>query len=108
MYFDTTYVVRLYVNEPGCAEVRRLAATGRVVCSILGQAEAFAAFHRKFREGFLAEDDFRLASDRFAADCERGAFEWLPISSSLLERLRGLYASLPSNTFLRSADALHL
>ena len=57
IYFDSTYLGRLYLQEPGSAEVRSLAAArGTVTCSELGQVEVASILHRKLREGTIRSD----------------------------------------------------
>lgn len=108
LYFDTSYVVRLYTKDSGWEKVRTLAATGSIACCIHGQAEAVGAFHRKFREGALSQKDLRIVVAEFNKDCLAGAFRWLPLSAAVMGRLISTYAGLPSGISLRAADAIHL
>jgi predicted nucleic acid-binding protein len=108
IYFDTSYVVRLYFEDPGWEKVRALAATDQLACCIHGRAETVAAFHRKFREGALNSGDLRTLLRQFDKECEVGAFRWLPLSEAVISRLAQVYALLPATLVLRAADALHL
>ena len=108
LYFDTSYIVRLHTRDAGSEKVRALAATDNVVCCLHGQAEAVAAFHRKFRESFINRKELSGLLAEFERDCQAGAFTWLPLSPAVIERVIKAYSSLPLTVHLRAADALHL
>ncbi|HZR16676.1 MAG TPA: type II toxin-antitoxin system VapC family toxin [Verrucomicrobiae bacterium] len=108
IYFDTSYVARLYLEDPGWEKVRALAETDQLVCCIHGRAETVAGFHRKFREGAINRNDLATLLRQFDRECELGAFRWLTLSEAVISRLRRVYAALPAIVSLRAADALHL
>ncbi len=108
IYFDTSYIVRLYFEDPGWEKIRRLAATDHIACSLLGRAEVLAAFHRKLREGAIHHRDLRILIEQFGMECDRGAFQWLPFSHVLVAGLHTTYANLPKSVNLRASDAVHL
>ena len=108
LYFDTSYVVRLYTRDDGWAKVRTLAASDSLACCLHGQAEAVAAFHRKFREGVINQKELAKLIAEFDRDCQAGAFDWLALSPAVVERTIKVYAGLPDTVHLRAADALHL
>lgn len=108
IYFDTSYLVRLYYLDPGADQVRALAATDHVACAALGQAEMMAAFHRKLREGAIKPAAYAALVDQLQAHIEAGAFQWLAQNREILSRVRHVYRNLPASVFLRGADAIHL
>jgi len=108
IYFDTSYLVRLYFDEPGADRVRALAATDHVACAALGQAEMMAAFHRKLREGAIKPAAYSALVGQVEAHIEAGAFHWLTQDGEVLSRVRDVYRKLPGSVFLRGADGIHL
>ena len=84
IYFDTSYLVRLYYDDPGADRVRALAATDHVACAALGQAEMMAAFHRKLREGAIKPAAFRAWPARWRRTSKREPFiGWRRMGRSL-------------------------
>jgi len=108
IYLDSSYLVRLYYKDPGFEAVRQLAATDTVACAQHGRAEVIAALHRKVREGSLPNNLYRIALREFADEIRAGAFNWLPLSQLVFDRLHLVFAGLPLTVFLRAADAMHL
>lgn len=108
IYFDTSYLVRLYYQDPGADHVRALAATDHIACAALGQAEMMAALHRKLREGAIKPAAYAAVVDQVEAHIEAGAFQWLAQDQDILARIRHVYRKLPASVFLRGADAIHL
>ena len=108
LYFDTSYLVRLYTKDAGWEQVRALAQTDSLACCLLGQAETVAAFHRKLREGAINQKELRTLLAEFDKDSNVGAYRWLPFSPAVVLRLTSTYARLPPAVALRAADAIHL
>lgn len=102
-YFDTSALVKLYVEEEGSELVadysRRciFVATSKVAF-----AEARAAFARARREGILDVQAYRHVVDSFNEDWP--AYFALGVSDSVLQRVNTLVDKYP----LRGFDALHL
>jgi predicted nucleic acid-binding protein len=107
-YLDVSYILRLYVEDPGWEKVRTLAASAPVACSLHGYVEVVAAFHRKLRERTITRTSYALLLDQFETDCDNNAYHWLPVSPAVIERVSKAYQTLPASIFLRGSDALHL
>jgi len=69
IYFDTSYLVRLYVEDPGWDAVRALAATDDVASAVHGRTETVAAFHRILRERHVDVLRFGELLNQFLDDC---------------------------------------
>ena len=108
IYFDTSYLVRLYYADAGADAVRALAATDHVACAAHGQAEMIAAFHRKLREGAIRQAAYSALLGQVQAHNQAGAFQWLMPDQDIFSRITNVYARLPAAVFLRAADAIHL
>lgn len=108
IYFDTSYLVRLYFDDPGADKVRALAATDNVACAAHGNAEMIAAFHRKLREGVISQGTYAALLGQIRAHDKAGAFQWLSSGPETYGRIAEVYGRLPASVFLRAADALHL
>ena len=107
IYFDASYVARLYVEDTGWEKVRELATRHPVASCIHGRAEVIAAFHRKLREGVFTSVQYRQVLAQFELDCDEDAYRWLSLSHAVAARLTKAFESLPSTTFLRASDAIH-
>ncbi len=108
-YFDSAFVAKFYLDESDSEAVRDLATSlSRVSCLQLGRMEVAAAFHRKWREGSFSATAFGEINAQFAQDCAQGLWNWLPLTSSLVDAAIARLVHLPKKVYLRSADALHL
>ena len=85
IYFDVSYIVRLYFEDPGWEKVRDLAAQAPLACSLHGRAEAAGAMHRKLREGVLTPLQYRHLLKQFAVDCRPAC---LPLDSFIARHRR--------------------
>ena len=108
IYCDASYLVRLYLDDPGSEAVRELCSRHALASAAHAQAELPAALHRAWREGRLRGEAFAALTEQFETDRAEGAFHWQPLTDRLLGGMSARYARLPSDTFLRASDALHL
>lgn len=109
IYFDATFLVRLYVDEPGYEKVRALVRNVEAIrSSILGKMETEAAFHRKLREHELTHYALTEANQQLLDNSANGVHQWLPLTPAVMNRVHATFLNLPANVFLRTGDAIHL
>jgi predicted nucleic acid-binding protein len=110
MYLDTAILAKHYIKESGSDTVRAfLTLVGsEISCSELTRMELAATFHRKLREGQITKAQLSGLRTQFELDVSGGRIHWLPLTQGLLERVEGIFHTLPSNVFLRAGDAIHL
>jgi predicted nucleic acid-binding protein len=108
IYFDTSCLARLYLQDSNWQAVRGLAQTDSIGCSLHGQTELISAFHRKFREEAFGAEEYKALLSQFELDCQENAFRWFPFSPNVADRVRSVYRTLSKTTFLRAGDAMHL
>ncbi|MGB0344794.1 MAG: type II toxin-antitoxin system VapC family toxin [Coraliomargarita sp.] len=110
IYFDTAYLAKCYLNEPGSASVRSFAAASDelVASCVIARAELAAVFHRQFREGHLSQEDHQIVARQYQADLAAGVWEWLPLDAGLWPVIESRFREMPRSVFLRGADAIHL
>jgi predicted nucleic acid-binding protein len=109
LYFDTSYLVRLYLGDNGFEAVRKLAASAPALASAWhGQAETIAALHSAYREGRFTVERYLIVLNQFKEERCSSHFLWCALTDKVQARLEKAFQSAPPSTFLRSADALHL
>jgi predicted nucleic acid-binding protein len=102
-YFDTSALVKQYLQEAGSKTVLELLKTGdKVYTASLTYAETHAAFSRRTREGRLTRETTRRLALRFDRDWE--SYDIVLMSDDVLTLARQLLYRHP----LRSADAIQL
>ncbi len=109
IYFDSAYILKCYLNEPGSGPVRELAmTTPGLASSLLGRMEVWSGIHRHRREGRLTKRQAAKVLDLIQEDERNGVWTWLPISQDIIARVCEYFAGADRNTFVRTGDAIHL
>jgi predicted nucleic acid-binding protein len=103
IYLDTSWLVKLYVDEEGAGEVRTLAARDvPLAVSDVAYVEFHSAVHRRRREGTVSARTASSLLRRFHGDWT--AFARVPAAQEVLDRAASLLGHHP----LRSLDAIQL
>lgn len=101
-YFDSSALVKRYVQEEGSGRVRRLLRVGVAVTARLSLVEIVSALARRAREGDLPASHLKRIAGEIRSDAERLVL--VELTEAVAERARDLLLVRP----LRAADALHL
>jgi len=110
LYFDSTYLFRIYSVEPGHEAVKKLLAKANQPVAIAwhGRAEIASVLLRKRREGTETPEHLTSLAKQFHDDCQQLLVHLLPLTEAVMARLESVLANAPATTNLRAADALHL
>ena len=101
-YFDTSALVKCYVEEQGTAEAMRLVRGHTVLSSTLAPIELTGALRRQAASGALTRHQRDQALLRFQAD--RAQWTLLEMDSHVLARAEALAGATP----IKTLDAVHL
>jgi predicted nucleic acid-binding protein len=102
-YYDTSALVKQYLQEAGSKVVLELLKSGeKVYTASLTYAETHAAFSRRTREGRLTRETTKRLALRFDRDWE--SYDIVVLSENVFRLARQMLYRHP----LRSADAIHL
>jgi|ERR1700674_3452651 len=101
-YFDTSVLVKRYLDEQGSTHARSLIRKHQVVSSVIAPLEALSALSRRQAAGLLGEAGFAALRARLQRD--RSHWELIDVGERVIEQAEELIAS----TRLKALDALHL
>jgi len=101
-YFDTSVLLKRYVDETGAPRARALLRRYRFVSSALTPVEALSALNRRLRAGELVATDFEAIVTRLRSD--RAIWDLVSLSPAVL----GLAEQVVRDTGVRTLDAVQL
>lgn len=101
-YFDSSAVVKVYVQESGRATVLRLLRLHEVVVSAILPVEIRGALRRRAEENAIKSSRLPAALNQLAAD--RDQWNLLAVSKEILARAEEIVATHA----VRTLDAIHI
>ena len=101
-YFDTSVVVKRYVEEAACAQARGFMRRFHLLSSVIAPVETVSALCRRRRAGELSVVDFDAIVARLRTD--RAHWELVELGPRIRERAEQLL----QRAELRALDALHI
>jgi predicted nucleic acid-binding protein len=100
--FDTSVLLKRYLEESGSRAARDLLRRFRPVCSAIVQVEAMSAIHRRARAGVISDRAASGALNRLAGDS--AGWELIDVEDRVLQRAKLLVREVPLTTL----DAVHI
>jgi predicted nucleic acid-binding protein len=83
IYFETSYIIKCYLNEAGSAPVRRLAESSEGMgCSLHGRVEFWTAVKRNVREQLITAEEAATTFRLFQEDEANGVWHWFPVETN--------------------------
>ena len=103
VYFDSSMLVKLYVDEDQSEGVAALwSQSSEGACSVIGFAEVLSALYRRMRDGTVSAEQFDLVARRFRED-------WSSLTHvAVSEEVNVFVAHLLATCPLRAMDAIQL
>jgi predicted nucleic acid-binding protein len=101
-YFDTSVLLKRYINEPGSVRAREALRRFKLVCSAIAPVEATSMVGRRLRSGELSEPAARAILNRLHDD--RAQWELVEVQPAVLDRAENLVFDVGVATL----DALHI
>jgi predicted nucleic acid-binding protein len=101
-YFDSSALVKRYVEEDGSEVVRALLRNAKLATSRLTEVEIASALSRRFREGSIRKEDLDRALKALQEDL--AAIEVVEIAPPVVAQAHRLLRLYP----LRTGDAIQL
>jgi predicted nucleic acid-binding protein len=103
IYFDTSALIKRFVNEKGSALVKSIIQrTESIATAKIAYAEIFAGLTRKLRERHISRSEYDLTCRQFESDWQ--AYLRVELQDHVLLLARDLIQRHP----LRGFDAVHL
>lgn len=109
LYFDTSYLFRVYSAEAGHAEVKALLpGIDRIYSAQIARAEFAAVVLRKRREKAASDKLLGELHEQFLDEVRDGHVRLIVPENDEFEVIEAVFRTAPPDIFLRGADALHL
>lgn len=110
IYWDTSVILKLYVEEKDSARWQHVAMkqSGPLHSSHLMQAEFALALRAKEQRKEVRQGSAARLVAALNRDVDEGHLQLHPVSGDVISTSTSLAARLPNNVNLRTLDALHL
>jgi len=113
IYWDTSAIVPLYVDEPSSSDWESLLIRSGTPAksSTLSVTEFHCALRHKKYQRNLSEASVEALIQKFSADCEHGRWELYPLGADIIQaslHVAEKSHAAPDPVPLRSLDSLHL